>query len=98
MNTQIHAGKNYMIVIEGHLGPGWVDWPWPVKISHGMEGNEKYPVSILTVTLPDQPALHSLLDKIRDLNLTLISFQRSDPANLNTIRNGSETWTHDLNH
>jgi hypothetical protein len=30
--------------------------------------------------IPDQPALHGLLAKIRDLNLTLISVHRIDPA------------------
>ena len=35
---------------------------------------------ILLVILPDQPALHGLLEKIRDLNLNLISVQRLDQA------------------
>ncbi len=80
MNLENQAGSHYIITVEGHLGVDWVDWPWPVEIRHEMEGNRNYPVSILSVTLPDQPALHGLLDKIRDLNLTLIAFQRSGPV------------------
>ena len=81
MNSQNQAGKRYIIVVDGHLSSSWVEWPCQVKISHEIDGNGQHAISILTVTLPDQPALHGLLDKIRDLNLTLISFQRTDPAN-----------------
>ncbi len=80
-NPENNNGKRYHIVIEGHLGSHWVDWPWPVEIRHALEGHDRHPISILTVALPDQPALHSLLDKIRDMNLTLISFHRLDQTN-----------------
>jgi hypothetical protein len=74
------AGERYTITIEGLLSPNWVDWPCQVETQPEMDGNARHAVTILTVTVPDQPALHSLLDKIRDLNLKLISFQRLDQA------------------
>ena len=80
MNPENQPGKRYTLVVEGHLSPDWVDWPCKVEIRQDMDENGRVAISILTVTLPDQPALHSLLDKIRDLNLTLVFFQRSDPA------------------
>ncbi len=68
----------YIIKIEGHLGADWIDWPFPVETRHAMDESRQHAITILSVTLPDQPALHALLEKIRDLNLTLIAFQRLD--------------------
>jgi len=71
------AGEDYSIKIEGLISPDWVDWPCEVETQHEDENGSRA-VTILIVTLPDQSALHGLLEKIRDLNLKLISFQRLD--------------------
>ncbi len=63
----------YRIVIKGHLSKEWVDWQCELDHVQNFNGETQQPVTILTVALPDQSALHGLLDKIRDLNLTLIS-------------------------
>ncbi len=63
----------YRIVIKGHLSKEWVDWPCELKSTQNFNGETQQAVTILTVTLPDQSALHGLLEKIRNLNLTLIS-------------------------
>lgn len=58
----------YEIKIKGHLDPRWSDWFAGLKLTH-LEGNE----TLLSGMLPDQAALHGLIERIRDLNLKLIS-------------------------
>jgi len=65
----------YEIKIKGQLDPRWSDWFAGLKLTH-LEGNE----TLLSGSLPDQPALHGLLERIRDLNLTLISVISGGPS------------------
>ena len=66
--------KYYEIKIKGHLDQHWSDWFTGLKLSQ-LEGDE----TLLSGSLPDQAALHGLLERIRDLNLTLISVTSGDP-------------------
>ena len=80
MNCPQPAGERYTITLEGLLSPDWVDWPCQTETRHELEGEAHRAVTVLTVSLPDQPALHGLLGKIRDLNLKLIAVQRMEAA------------------
>ena len=58
----------YEIKIKGHLDLHWSEGFADLKLAH-IEGDG----TLLSGLLPDQAALHGLLESIRDLNLTLIS-------------------------
>jgi hypothetical protein len=66
----------YEIKIKGHLDDRWSEWFGSLQFTY-LECNE----TLLSGSLPDQAALHGLLERVRDLNLTLVSVQcGSSPA------------------
>ena len=65
----------YEIKIKGHLDRYWSDWFAGLKLTH-LEGDG----TLLPGPLLDQAVLHGLLERIRDLNLTLISVTRGGPS------------------
>ena len=67
-----HAPVHYRIKLKGCLDHKWSDWFEQMAIS--TEGDQ----TILTGAVADQAALHGLLIRIRDLNLTLLSVERLD--------------------
>lgn len=66
----------YEIKIKGYLDPLWSDWLAGLKLTH-LERDE----TLLSGVLPDQAALHGLLEHIRDLNLKLISVTSDSSSN-----------------
>ena len=58
----------YQIKVKGRLEEGWSEWFGALSISHEGSG-----LAVLTGPVVDQPALHGLLVKIRDLGLPIVS-------------------------
>ncbi len=65
----------YEIKIKGHLDQRWSDWFAELKLTH-LEGD----VTLLCGLLPDQAAIYGVLERLRDLNLTLLSVTSGAPS------------------
>ncbi len=65
---------HYEIRVEGVLDSRWAAWFGGLRI----ETDDTQ--TVICGPLADQPALHGLLTKIRDLGLCLISVRRLDPG------------------
>jgi hypothetical protein len=75
---------HYEIRVEGVLGEHWAGWFDGLRVSS--EAGE----TIISVPVTDQPALHEVLVKVRDLGMCLISVRRLDPGEAgNTTPEGS---------
>jgi hypothetical protein len=61
----------YEIRVKGNLEPKWSDWFDGFTLTQ--VGNSE---TVLTGRVVDQPALHGLLAKIRDLGLPLLAVSR----------------------
>jgi hypothetical protein len=62
----------YEIRVDAVLDDQWADWLGGLRLE--VAGGQ----TTLTGVLPDQPALHGVLARIRDLGLCLISVRRLD--------------------
>ena len=77
--NQPHLPENggfYEIKIKGVLDEHWNEWFEGMTLKRVNNGESGQMCTLITGPIPDQPALHGLLAKIRDLNLTLISVCR----------------------
>jgi ABC-2 type transport system ATP-binding protein len=85
----------YRICVKGKLDRCCEDW------FEGLEMTTKWDETILAGHVPDQPALHGLLTRIRDLGLPLVSLERIQPnleqalerQSLPTTGGGAVHWT-----
>lgn len=66
---------HYEIRIKGHLERRWASWFDEMTIT--LEDNGETQLSGMVA---DQPALHGLLRKVRDLGMPLISVKRIEPG------------------
>ena len=73
--TALNGSKwpaGYEIRVDSVLDDQWADWFGGLQFSS--DGTQ----TVIIGLIPDQPALHGLLTKIRDLGLSLISVRRLD--------------------
>jgi hypothetical protein len=63
----------YEIRVDSVLDGRWSQW------FEGLQINNRGGETILSGTLPDQSALHGILDKVRDLGLSIIAVRRLPP-------------------
>ncbi len=64
----------YDIRVKGHLDGCWSEWFDGLTITNSENG-----VAVLSGEIVDQAALHGVLNKVRNLNLPLISVTSVDP-------------------
>ena len=78
VNKEITSSQpsHYAIRIKGLLDPHW-EWLEGLIVTHISPGE-----TLLTGPIIDQAALHGLIARIRDLNLTLLSVNQIDPNDL----------------
>lgn len=74
--TPNNSGSCYEILLKGHLETYWSNFfeDWLIQ---NLENGEV----LLTNSNIDQAGLHGVLNKIRDLNLTLLSVSQTDRKN-----------------
>lgn len=72
-NSIIQPGR-YEIRIKEPLADKWLPWFDEFAVTRTESGE-----TLLTGSIPDQAALHGVLAKIRDLNITLISVNQIEP-------------------
>jgi hypothetical protein len=65
------ADHEYRILLDGYPDASWADWFSQATFDHSDDGK-----TVLTVHIPDQPALMGLLIKLNNLGLVLIQITR----------------------
>ena len=75
----------YKIRIRGHLDESWADWLNGLAIQHEPDGD-----SLLSGSLPDQAALHGVLNRLRDLGVQLISVNPVEATGTKSDRKNDE--------
>ena len=75
----------YEIKLRGQLDPRWSESFADLKFTYLDDD-----ITLLSGSLSDQAALHGLLERIRDLNLTLLSVTSGTPSTREADKNNKE--------
>jgi hypothetical protein len=67
MTSAKNKSDFYQIRVQGHLPDSWSDWFGGFKIKTHPNGE-----TVMTGEIIDQTALHTLIQRIRDIGLTLV--------------------------
>jgi hypothetical protein len=67
----MEESAQYQIRVKSHLPSQWADWFGGLTIENLPNGE-----TTLTGVLSDQAALHGVLNRMRDIGLTLVSLNR----------------------
>ena len=65
-------GHQYQIIVCGILDQSWSEWFGGVTLNIELD-QDGMPITRLVASLPDQGALRGILNRLWDLNLTLLS-------------------------
>jgi hypothetical protein len=77
-NTGQQQRAAYQIQVQGELGPRWRHWFEDLSITVETSGDGTT-ITILTSPTIDQAGLRGILNKLWDLNLSLLTVTRTSP-------------------
>lgn len=80
-NTEPREAGRYEIRLAGHLDAHWAAWFDGMTVSREADGT-----TVISGQVPDQAALHGLLQRVRDLGLPLVSVTRSPSDDIPSTR------------
>ena len=63
----------YEFRVEGQLDACWTEWFEGLQFQYGTNEETGLPITVLSGPVIDQSALHGILEKIRSLNIKLLS-------------------------
>jgi hypothetical protein len=78
-NTGQQPPATYQIQVQGELGPRWLHWFDDLAIT-AEPGDDGTTITTLTGPVPDQAGLRGILNKLWDLNLTILSINHTGPS------------------
>lgn len=75
INRHLEAASLYKIRVEGILDTGWADWlsGFKIKVEENDDGKH---FTIFTGQISDQAALRGLLNRMWDMNFSLVSVNK----------------------
>ena len=76
-----HGAGPYEIRVQGHLDSRWTAWFDGLGLTRERDG-----ITVIHGSVADQAALHGLLQKVRDVGLSLVSVIQVDPDRTTTSR------------